>query len=154
MAAALLVSFVGFRLARQRDKPVLAAQSLWPSRTDIDRPLLIGSALFGVGWGLAGLCPGAGPREPRDPNAAGGRIRACHGSGFGSQGHVGQVSGWRRDESTFHCERRLNLNTGDSKVLCLDRVTCKTFLTRILPSFQRTIWIPVALPCGASVTPT
>src|SRR6185436_16698674 len=58
MAAALLVSFVGFRLARQRDKPVLAAQSLWPSRTDIDRPLLIGSALFGVGWGLVGLCPG------------------------------------------------------------------------------------------------
>ena len=58
MAAALLVSFVGFRVARQRDKPVLAAQSLWPSRTDIDRTLLIGSALFGVGWGLAGLCPG------------------------------------------------------------------------------------------------
>jgi uncharacterized membrane protein YedE/YeeE len=58
MAAALLVSFLGFRVARQRDKPVLAAQSLWPNRTDIDRPLLIGSALFGAGWGLVGLCPG------------------------------------------------------------------------------------------------
>jgi uncharacterized protein len=58
MAAALLVSFVGFRVARQRAKPVLAAESLWPTRTDIDRPLLIGSALFGVGWGLVGLCPG------------------------------------------------------------------------------------------------
>jgi uncharacterized membrane protein YedE/YeeE len=58
MAAALLVSFLGFRVARQRDKPVLAAQSLWPNRTDIDRTLLIGSALFGVGWGLVGLCPG------------------------------------------------------------------------------------------------
>jgi len=58
MAAALLVSFLGFRLARQRAKPVLAAESLWPNRTDIDRPLLIGSALFGVGWGLVGLCPG------------------------------------------------------------------------------------------------
>ena len=58
MAAALLVSFVGFRVARQRTKPVLAAESLWPNRTDIDRPLLIGSALFGVGWGLVGLCPG------------------------------------------------------------------------------------------------
>ena len=32
--------------------------SLTPSRTDIDRPLLIGSALFGIGWGLVGLCTG------------------------------------------------------------------------------------------------
>jgi uncharacterized membrane protein YedE/YeeE len=58
MAAALLVSFVGFRVARQRAKPVLATEHLWPTRTDIDPPLLIGSALFGVGWGLVGLCPG------------------------------------------------------------------------------------------------
>ena len=58
MVAALLVSFVGFRVARLRTKPVLAAKHLWPTRTDIDQPLLIGSALFGVGWGLVGLCPG------------------------------------------------------------------------------------------------
>ena len=58
MAAALLVSFVGFRVARQRAKPILAAEHMWPTRTDIDAPLLIGSALFGVGWGLVGLCPG------------------------------------------------------------------------------------------------
>jgi uncharacterized membrane protein YedE/YeeE len=58
MAAALVVSFVGFRVARQRSKPVLAAVLLWPTRTDIGSPLLIGSALFGVGWGLVGLCPG------------------------------------------------------------------------------------------------
>lgn len=58
MAAALLVSFVGFRAARHRAKPVFAAEHLWPTRTDIDRPLLVGSALFGVGWGLVGLCPG------------------------------------------------------------------------------------------------
>jgi uncharacterized protein len=58
MAAALLVSFVGFRVARQRAKPVLAVEQLWPTRTDIDPFLLIGSALFGVGWGLVGLCPG------------------------------------------------------------------------------------------------
>src|SRR5262245_52636817 len=58
MAAALIVSGVGFALAKRRDRPLLAAQSLWPSKTDIDRSLVIGSVLFGAGWGLVGLCPG------------------------------------------------------------------------------------------------
>jgi uncharacterized membrane protein YedE/YeeE len=31
---------------------------VWPTKTDIDRPLVIGAALFGIGWGLVGLCPG------------------------------------------------------------------------------------------------
>jgi uncharacterized membrane protein YedE/YeeE len=58
MAAALIVSGAGFAVARQRERPLLAARSLWPSRTEIDRPLMIGAGLFGVGWGLVGLCPG------------------------------------------------------------------------------------------------
>ena len=58
MAAALVVSGIGFVLVRQRRRPVLAAQYLWPTRTDIDRPLVVGSVLFGIGWGLVGLCPG------------------------------------------------------------------------------------------------
>ena len=41
--------------ARARFSPTLAA---WPTRKDIDRPLLAGAALFGAGWGLVGLCPG------------------------------------------------------------------------------------------------
>jgi uncharacterized membrane protein YedE/YeeE len=58
MAAALVVSGFGFAVAKRRERPLLAAANLWPSKNDIDRPLLIGSAMFGVGWGLAGLCPG------------------------------------------------------------------------------------------------
>lgn len=58
MAAALMVSGIGFALVRRQRRPMLATQHLWPTRTDIDRPLVVGSVLFGVGWGLVGLCPG------------------------------------------------------------------------------------------------
>jgi uncharacterized protein len=42
---------VGFAVVKQR-APLLAPQNQWPTRADIDRPLLVGSALFGIGWGL------------------------------------------------------------------------------------------------------
>lgn len=58
MAGALAVSSMGYALARRQIRPVIAAQHFWPKKTDIDRPLVIGSVLFGVGWGLVGLCPG------------------------------------------------------------------------------------------------
>jgi uncharacterized membrane protein YedE/YeeE len=58
MVAALAVSALGYRYARQRGIPVFAAQSFWPTRTDIDLPLVAGAVMFGTGWGLAGLCPG------------------------------------------------------------------------------------------------
>lgn len=58
MAAALAVSVPGFMLAKGRSQPLLAVRSLWPARDDIDRPLVVGSVLFGIGWGLVGLCPG------------------------------------------------------------------------------------------------
>ena len=45
-------------LAKRRARPILAPQCVWPTKMEIDRPLVIGSALFGIGWGLVGLCPG------------------------------------------------------------------------------------------------
>ena len=58
MAAALAVSVPGFMLANRRSQPWFAKQYFWPSKSEIDLPLATGAALFGVGWGLVGLCPG------------------------------------------------------------------------------------------------
>jgi uncharacterized membrane protein YedE/YeeE len=58
MAGAVAVTGLGFALARRRGTPVLAAKNLWPTRRDVDTPLVIGATLFGIGWGLVGLCPG------------------------------------------------------------------------------------------------
>jgi uncharacterized membrane protein YedE/YeeE len=58
MAGALGVTVLGFSVVRKQTRPIFAAQHLWPTRSDIDGPLVFGSVLFGTGWGLAGLCPG------------------------------------------------------------------------------------------------
>jgi uncharacterized membrane protein YedE/YeeE len=58
MVAALAVSIPGFMLANGRSRPLLTTRSFWPTKPDIDSPLVIGAALFGIGWGLVGLCPG------------------------------------------------------------------------------------------------
>jgi uncharacterized membrane protein YedE/YeeE len=58
MAAALAVSAPGFAMVRRSPRPVLAARNLWPTSMGIDRHLVVGASLFGIGWGLVGLCPG------------------------------------------------------------------------------------------------
>jgi uncharacterized membrane protein YedE/YeeE len=58
MIAALVVSVPGLMLAKQRGRPMFAQQTVWPTRMAIDLPLVVGSTLFGIGWGLVGLCPG------------------------------------------------------------------------------------------------
>jgi uncharacterized membrane protein YedE/YeeE len=58
MAGALAVAAPGFWFARRRERPVLARGFSWPTRRDIDRSLIGGAVLFGIGWGLAGFCPG------------------------------------------------------------------------------------------------
>ncbi len=58
MGGALIVTFIGYRLALKRETPFLEGRFRVPTRKDIDAPLILGAALFGIGWGLAGLCPG------------------------------------------------------------------------------------------------
>lgn len=58
MAAALLVSLPAYRWAHGRKKPLFSDVFRIPARKEIDKPLVLGAAVFGIGWGLAGFCPG------------------------------------------------------------------------------------------------
>lgn len=59
MGGALVVTFFGYRLAWKRSATLFGEQFQVPTNTAIDQKLVGGSALFGVGWGIAGFCPGA-----------------------------------------------------------------------------------------------
>jgi uncharacterized membrane protein YedE/YeeE len=58
MGAAAVVAFFGLRLDRVLRKPLVSPAFLPLPPPQIDRPLVIGAAVFGIGWGLSGLCPG------------------------------------------------------------------------------------------------
>jgi uncharacterized membrane protein YedE/YeeE len=58
MAGAILVALPAFRAAARRRQSLLGEPMHLPTATRIDRRLMLGSLAFGVGWGLAGFCPG------------------------------------------------------------------------------------------------
>lgn len=58
MAGAIAVSVFGFAFARKRTRAMLGGAMQLPTARDIDRRLVLGSLVFGVGWGLVGFCPG------------------------------------------------------------------------------------------------
>ena len=58
MGGALLVTLPATAVARRRSRPLLAERFWLPTRRDLDLPLIGGAALFGIGWGLSGFCPG------------------------------------------------------------------------------------------------
>jgi uncharacterized protein len=60
MAGAIAVGLVAFHVARTRTVSLLGAEMRLPISRHIDRRLVLGSAVFGIGWGIAGFCPGPG----------------------------------------------------------------------------------------------
>jgi len=58
MAGALMVTFIGYRIVLPRPKPIQDEKFYLPTSRSIDRRLLGGAAVFGVGWGISGFCPG------------------------------------------------------------------------------------------------
>lgn len=58
MAGAIALAFLGFRAVLRRPRPLFDSVFHLPGATGIDRRILVGPAIFGIGWGLAGFCPG------------------------------------------------------------------------------------------------
>lgn len=59
MGGALITTMIGYRIVFKRQHPIFDEKFHVPTSKDIDKKLIGGSAVFGIGWGIAGFCPGA-----------------------------------------------------------------------------------------------
>lgn len=60
LGGAVAVTAIAFRWILRRKSPFFSTRFALPTRNDIDAPLVVGAAIFGVGWGICGYCPGPG----------------------------------------------------------------------------------------------
>ena len=58
MAGAVAVTFIGYKFVLKRPQPIFAERLHLPGTADLDLRIILGPAIFGVGWGLVGFCPG------------------------------------------------------------------------------------------------
>jgi uncharacterized protein len=58
MGGGALVTFLGYRFVLKRKQPIFDTQFHMPKAKGIDAPIIVGPAIFGIGWGLGGFCPG------------------------------------------------------------------------------------------------
>lgn len=58
MGAGTLVTYLGYRFVLKRKQPIFDAQFHLPKAKHVDAPIIVGPAIFGIGWGLGGFCPG------------------------------------------------------------------------------------------------
>lgn len=58
LGGAVGVTIIAFRFVLRRPAPIFAPKFYLPTRKDIDMPLVAGAAVFGIGWGISGFCPG------------------------------------------------------------------------------------------------
>lgn len=60
MGGAVVFNFFSFKYIKTKSKPLTSDVFHWPTIKDVNKRLIIGSALFGIGWGIGGICPGPG----------------------------------------------------------------------------------------------
>lgn len=58
MGGALVVTTIGYPIVFKKKSPLFTAKFSLPEKTDIDKNLVLGASIFGIGWGLVGYCPG------------------------------------------------------------------------------------------------